>query len=310
MEMKEAKIDGVIKLYGYNKPEILKISDNDIESLIELDSLKLHETKLQLEEVSKKEVKKNASTFMHRHFKLHKVPYKRLLSNLDYILLSKIPNISLSIGLCNLTCVNIDPFLLPVTFGQINGHENMVVSNNAILHCEEFYKRAKIYYQGILLSEDVSELSESSYVHEITHTQLTKVRGINGEYYNEEVLPIFLEMVNIYESGSNYLWEAEDVIRITELLYHTSILYNYELGHIDVIPDELLNNSLYATSILKAYSLFIEYINGSPVLKKYIMQCIQNVFDGLMPLTELLNEFEIDFSTALQNKKLIKYLSR
>lgn len=308
--MAEAKIDGVIKFYGYEKPEIMQISDEQVDALVELDSLNLRETKLQLEEVSRKEVKDNTKKFMRRHFRLHKVPYKRMLTNLDLVMLRNIRNVRLSVGLCNLTCLNVDPFMLPVTFSRDENAENMLISNGAILHCDEFYKKAKIYYQGIILSGDVSELTESSYVHEITHTQLTKTRKINGEYYNEEVLPIFLEMVNIYESGSDYLWKAEDAIRVTELLYHTSVLFNYAQGNIEAIPDELLNNSLYATSIVKAYSLFIEYINGTPALKKYIMRCIQNIFDSEMPLTELLDEFEIDFDSTLRERKLMKYLTR
>lgn len=309
MQLKEVRIDGAIKMYGYTRPEVIEITPPEVDAFIELESLKLSDTKVELEVMSKKEIKRNASQFMHRHFKLHKVPYKRLLSNLDYLLLSKISNIKLSTGLCNLTCISIDPFSIPVIWSKKYG-ENMVISNGNILHCEEFYKNAKIYYQGIILGENPSELSESSYVHEITHTQLTRVKGINGEYYNEEVLPIFLEMVNIYESGSDYLCKVEDVIRITELLYHTSVIYNYKQGRVDANPDELINNSLYATSIVKAYNLFIEYFNGTPALKKYILQCVQNILDSKMPLPELLDEFEIGFESTLKDRKLMKYLTR
>lgn len=308
--MKEAKVDGVIKLHGYERPEILKLSDEQIDTLIEIDSLHLTEKRLQLEEMTKREIKHNAESFMRRHFRLHKIPYKRVLSRLDAFLLSKIEYPRVSVGLCNALCLNIDPFLLPVNFKGTGEGENLLIANGAILDCEEFYKNAKIYYQGIVLGENVNELTESSYVHEITHTQLTAVKGINGEYYNEEVLPIFLEMVNVYETGSDYLWQAEDVIRIAELLYHTSILYNSLKGNIEVKPDDLLENSLYTTSILKAYSLFIEYINGTPALKKYIFQCIQNIFDSKMPLPELLDEFEIGFESTLKDKKLMKYLTR
>ena len=117
-------------------------------------------------------------------------------------------------------------------------------------------------------------------------------------------------MVDIYEKGSDYLVRAEDIMRVTDLLYQTSILYNAQVGAIEVVPHELLENSKYANSIVLAYSLFIQYIQGTPALRKYIMQCVQNIFDGEMPLTELLDEFEINFDSSLRERRLIKYLTR
>ena len=311
MDVEARRHLGMIKLFGYMEEQLpLVITEENVDMLEELNSLGLGMEKLFLEPVTKREVKRETMKFMSRHFKLHKVPFKRALVNLDALFLNWVPSFEVGVSLCNMTCVDVEPFMIPVRYKTVEGSDNYVISNGMMAYSEEFYRKMKIYYQGIVLNHMINELTESCYVHEITHTQLTKVKGVNGTYFNEEVLPIFLEMIDIYEKGSDYLVRAEDIMRVTDLLYQTSILYNAQVGAIEVVPHELLENSKYANSIVLAYSLFIQYIQGTPALRKYIMQCVQNIFDGEMPLTELLDEFEINFDSSLRERRLIKYLTR
>ena len=297
-----------LKLYGYYEPiSPLVLNEQDLERQNDLSCLGVQNRHLLLDSISKREIIKTAKSFMYYHFKLHKVPFKRLLAPLDYVFLSRLPNVSLATHLCNGTCININPFMIPVKYRNNPGNDNILVANGAILFCEEFYQKMKIYYQSIILDKEINELSPSAYIHEITHTELTRETGINGHYFYEEVLPIFLEIVSIYETGSNYLLEAESIIRLSDLLYQLGNLEKYKNNDPSISFTFALECSKYASSIVIAYGLFIEYLNGSISLRKYIMRCIQNIFDGSMPLTELLDEFELDFHDTLNSKKLIKY---
>ena len=56
------------------------------------------------------------------------------------------------------------------------------------------------------------------------------------------------------------------------------------------IQEDLINASKYAQSIIKALGLFTEYYYGTPSLKKYILNSIQNIFNGSLQLEELLEE--------------------
>jgi hypothetical protein len=72
----------------------------------------------------------------------------------------------------------IDPFKLPVSFSSSSIVECMVVENVTFISVDEFINRMKLSYQGIILPPQISELTESSYVHELTHTQLAHQKGI------------------------------------------------------------------------------------------------------------------------------------
>ena len=144
-------------------------------------------------------------------------------------------------------------------------------------------------------------------VHEITHTQVLEHKGIIEDYFNGEVLPIFLELLKVYESGNQNLMDLYDSNRFECLVDYFNCLDDSVIFPGDYTEDTLYKCSMYAESIVKAYSLFIEYVKGSSLAKKYILNGIQDIFDGNLKLEEFLSCFGITFESCFNDQKLLKY---
>ncbi len=296
------------KVHGYELPsKILSPSKKVIDACNEISDSWTNIENPQVQLKSQKDIKVNARRFMDNKFKLHKIFYKNLLSHLDFQVLRNVGNIDTCLKINNSTGIYISPYLLPISFCAVDSTGCMVVENITYLKDDYYLENMKTSFKKIQLQQTVSEITESSYVHELTHTQLLDRKGIVREYCNSEVLSIFLELLNIFESGSKTLIKINDTIRFSELINDLNVLDFVRTGDIDLTQDEILSNATYATSIVKAYCLLIEYINGTPSLRRYILRCIQNIFDGNLQLEELLDEFEITFDSCFENQKLLKY---
>ena len=301
-----------IKIHGYDKPgDILIPSPSIIDFATFLEDLEIEKRKYYLGPSTKQEVLTNAQAFFNRHFTLHKVPYKgNIRCKIDKYILRYVPGIELALKIHNISR-HIHPFNLPVRFTSSSLVECMVVENVTYINVEEFLKKMKLSFKEIILPPTINELTESSYVHEITHTQLAHQRGIIRNYYNSEIPSIFMELLNVHESPKqDTLLPLQDAIRMTELY---DLLYRLESVHkkIQEEPyDDLIDATKYTESIIKAYGLFVEYYYGTPSLKKYILTCIQNMLDGNLELEEPLDEFEITVESSINNPKLTRYLLR
>lgn len=297
-----------IKVHGHDKlPETLIPSPKIISACNEISDSWQNIDNPQIYPVSKRETIKYAKKFMKSKFKLHKIFYKNHLNHLDYLVLNHIANIDTCLSINGVTGFYISPFLLPVSFCASDATGCMVVENVTYINDDHYLENMKVSFRGIHLQRVTSELSESSYVHELAHTQTLSIKGSIREYYNTEVISIFLEILNIYESYSADLMKINDTIRLSELFNDLNFLDYLRTDDIKATEEEILSCGKYATSIAKAYSLFIEYIKGTPALRKYILNCIQNVFDGNMQLEDILDEFEITFDSCFEDQKLLKY---
>lgn len=301
-----------IKIHGYDKPgDILIPSPSIIDFATFLEDLEIEKRKYYLGPSTKQEVLTNAQAFFNRHFTLHQVPYKgNIRCKIDKYILRYVPGIELPLKIHNISR-HIHPFNLPVRFTSSSLVECMVVENVTYINVEEFLKKMNLSFKEIILPPTINELTESSYVHEITHTQLAHQRGIIRNYYNSEIPSIFMELLNVHESPKqDTLLPLQDAIRMTELY---DLLYRLESVHKNIQEepyDDLIDATKYTESIIKAYGLFVEYYYGTPALKKYILTCIQNMLDGNLELEELLDEFEITVESSINNPKLTRYFLR
>ena len=99
-----------------------------------------------------------------------------------------------------------------------------------------------------------------------------KIKGIIKKYYNSEVLSIFLELLNVYESKKQEkLLPLQNACRLTELYQELYMLEEHSKGIKEYEHNDLIEASKYTESIFKAYGLFTEYLLGSNALKKYIL---------------------------------------
>ncbi|MDE5888698.1 MAG: hypothetical protein K2H20_01620 [Bacilli bacterium] len=297
-----------VKIHNYDcVPNILIPNPKVIQACNEISDSWQNIKNIKLYFVSKRETKANAKKFMCQKFKLHRIFYKNHLNDLDVKVLKNVNSIDACLRINSRTGLYISPFLLPVSFCAADSTGCMVVENVNYIKDDYYLENMKVSFRGIHLQQNVSEITESSYVHELAHTQTLSVKGSIREYYNSEVISIFLELLNVYEEGRPELMKINDTIRLSELFNNLNVLDFAATGDIDVENDELLSDGKYAISIPKAYCLLIEYINGTPALRRYILRSIQNIFDGNLQLEDLLDEFEINFDSCFEDQKLLKY---
>lgn len=203
---------------------------------------------------------------------------------------------------------DIHPFALPIK--QEKDTDEFYGSLNEVIFFTEPFKT--IYYKSISLSSNITELSKLAYTHEIAHSQLNHVRGLIKEYYNTEVISIFLELVHAFElSDGEYLLSAHDSIRLTELKYIIDELKKYyDRRHEPEIKKVLLEGSLYLQSTLQAYNLFIKYYNSPLTIKKEILSGIQSLFEQKHTLEELLSRFDVSFESSINKEIIHQYIRR
>ena len=137
-----------------------------------------------------------------------------------------------------------------------------------------------------------------TYIHEIAHTQLASKKGIIRDYYNMEVLSIFIELLYAFELDAN-TFQFDLVDRINQLLvsYYSMYLYENSIDDDSIDDDyddyDYCSNGQYLLSTLKAFSLFKLYLLGSNKQKNEILRYCQNVFDADQSLEELLSHKNI-----------------
>ncbi len=302
-----------IKIHGYeNSGGIITPTQDLIDFTSFITDLNIEERKFILGLSSKKEVINNTKDFFNRHFKLQKVPFKgRIRNKLDTPILKYTPGLKVPLYIHNNFMRYINPLKLPVSFSSSEITDCMLIENATFIRTEEFINNMKLSYSGIILPREITELSESSYVHEITHAEVAHLKGIIRDYHNRETLSIFMEILNIYESeNQDRLLPLQDAVRLVELKGQIKMLDEHTRQVKEYDEEDLLIGSVYTASILRAYHLFAEYYYGTPALRKYILNSIQNIFNGNLQLEELIEEFEPDINELSKNQTLKKYFSR
>lgn len=304
----------IYKLYGHEDSEeghIYFPSEKVLSELEEISDLDRWDQPpiIKLRPSKKSIIEEGAKKFYRRHLKLHSVPYKGLLRGLDLHIMCHVDNVELAAKMCNALNIYVNPFRIPVKYIGLDGFDTMTITNADFIDDPDFFNLVDISYKKIILGREVTELTESDYVHEVAHTQLTKTKGMVRQYANSEVIPIFLELVDLFESESEDLRLLGDLQRLNELISHINTLHKAAMGESDKTRDDLINSTVYAESILKAYQLLIKYINGNYVTRKYIFMYIQHVINGQRQLEEMLDKFEITTESVVEDRKLFKYFN-
>lgn len=229
--------------------------------------------------------------FIDSHFQLKDVPYYHKIS-LGPIKIEKYGTIH--------------PYGLPVI--RLKGEDSFYGCLQELL-LTKLDKTKEDYYRGIELSKKNTDLSSLSYTHELIHTQLNHVPGLVKDYSNIEILSIFLETVEAYET-SDKLLRIHDIERLDELSGIIKELQSYHSTSREDIKEILVEGSSYAESTLKAYNLFIIYYNSSLKLKKEILSNIQKILNYEISVEDFLSMYDITFESSQDVKRLTNYLKR
>ena len=291
MEKKIDKDTEILKrgLNGY--PKIINPSDELLSTLKELEQLRVAQTEYQVHQMNINDALYDAQKFLLYYYKLRKVPYLHMIKVLG-----------INIHLIR----QINPLKLPINLipaeDIFSGSVTEILTNNPKHH---------IIFREINLSKTTTEHTSASYIHEITHTQLDRLKHSIREYYNLEVLSIFNELfhASILDKDERLL-RLNDSRRIYEMSITAQELRDHYDGKSPMDKEELLECCKYLVSGLKAYSLFIKFYYGNEELQNDILDDIQAVYDGYLTVEELLLKHEITYESSQDKQKLIKYFNR
>lgn len=244
---------------------------------------------------------RDSKVFLRNKFILHKVPYAdEVMIKLKLhgrLVRSEQDLVKLYNGVGRL----IDPFELPVRFVNEPYYYGNVSLCTNISDNPEFLKHMKIFFKSIELGHKTNDMTGVCYVHEIVHTQLESIKGIVKDYYNSELLSIFMELVYAYEKGVVLLRETLKN-RINMFLTEFHSLYNF-ISSKDITEDGLWHNVIackYIVSTVKAFHLFCNYYVGDDIEKNNILWEIQSVFSGRKSLEDVLDILGITYQNSLE----------
>ncbi len=280
----ELKYRGITEL-----PAIINPSDELLKTLELYSSLPISEAEREYNRMSLKEALYDAKKFLNYYYDLRKVNYAQTI---------RIIGKDIHIGRA------VSPLKLPVRLYESGD----VFSGNIET---AIAKNGSIYFLAINLSNIVTEQTSTSYVHEVTHTQLEGRAGAINDYYNIEVLSIFNELfhASILDIDEKTL-KVNDARRIFEMAITAATLRNFADGLCELSTREQLDCCKYLVSDLKAYNLFTLFYYGNDELKNDILDGVQAVFDGYLTVEELLEKFNITFENSQNNERVLSYFKR
>ena len=186
----------------------------------------------------------------------------------------------------------ISPFKLPI-IPCGDALDSQVLENVFFVGDCELLNQLEIIFSGIILEKKTTLFTPHNYVHEIVHTQLDSGKGAVRYSYNQDVLSVFLGLVSIFDKqDTNLLQDAMQEYYRRISLYIVGLCDYLENESSVLSASDYEEYSKYIISTLKGLRMFREY-QKNPKLRKYILQCVQNVFNHRVPLEDVLNFCDI-----------------
>ena len=315
-------LDNYLLLHGHNPNiEKLKITDDLINTIGSINNLEILNTKgFAIPKISKRNMINNSKNFIQNYFKLHNVGYlptkklEKLVNNEQIVSHEEL------VDILNKSAKMINPFKLPINFVYDNIYEGTLTTQVLILiddpEFKELLKKLNVYFEDISLSKTVTEFTSVSYVHEIVHTQLESYKGIIENYYNSEVISIFLELLYSYNKDIN-LYYLNLLQRIKDLIIKFNNMYTYEVEHQQIKRKDFIYNDYnyhsdtkYLISILKSFNLLSKYFENNYPTKEYIIHQTNRVFEGHRTVEEYLNDLDVTYESSLEYNNVKKLIDK
>lgn len=188
----------------------------------------------------------------------------------------------------------ISPFDLPIKIDGTEYSYNKIIETIVNPNNSELLYDMDIIYNAIAVSK-VTTLSTYTYTREIAKTQLPKESV--EQYANQEVLPIFLELLCAYKNDPKgetlkYLLNDE-LIKLYESIYQLDNYYNNPNNYLNKY--KAVEYTKKIVSIINALNLFIYYCQTTNREKKDIISIINIIFKGKVQLEDLLSSLSINY---------------
>ena len=314
-------LDDYMLLHGHKRTGDFILNDKLINCIVDINNLDIPEiNNNKIKSLSKFLLKKHAYTFFNDYYNIHEIGYlsdnklKALLNNKEISTTSDISDIY------NKSAKMINPFKLPINYklDGINGGTlvtQSVLTEDETLH-KELLNKLNLYFTNIELPKRTTEVSTSSYIHEITHSQLESHKGIIEDFNNFEVLSIFNELLYAYNYCEPIIFKKLLTNRLNSLFLSFNSIYEYKeanfiksvIGGIEYGDFDYHTDIKYLISTLKALKLFIKCTGDDRVTKYHIINLINKVFNGDMTVEELLDKIEINQDNILESNYINKLL--
>ena len=142
-----------------------------------------------------------------------------------------------------------------------------------------------VVHRYIFINTFSNYSAKSSYLHEITHTQLVVGKNIE-EDVNEELLPMFIELIYGYINDTD------------QLLYKLKRLAIYIDGYMFTTSEDVrCDTKKYITSTLKAINLYHLCMNKLN-MDREILSDISKVFNYNTTLEKVLDKYDISLDSS------------
>ena len=299
------------QIYGYNNEDFtIPLSSKLVDVALALaktdDQLSSHLTSINPEYIIL-----TSKSFYESKFKLYDIPYASDLMIKSNLQGREVSGIAELIRLYNASGTLISPFKVPIRYvdkSYLYGTISFQIPN--ILE-DDFLKQINLFVRWIELSKQTTIFSPVSYIHEIMHLELTRIKGSITNYLHSELLSIFIELVYAYENNQDGILLRQVLInRLNYFLYEFDNLFKYYYEKEKGIDEYQASiSSKYLVSILMALNLFDLYTHSPNSIKKEIINKIQQVLDGHKKLEDILNELDISYDNSLDSNLFKKQLN-
>ena len=317
----EQRINAYMTFYGFDSFVKKQLEQKDIQTVIDIAELDMPEYAFaELPYMKKRILKKNSKAFCSSKLLFHNVGLltdQRLHRKMKR---AKVQTLDDVVRVYNDSAISVCPFKIPINYTKTNVLDGSLRAQMFMMDdyddLMEILPKLNIYFADLSLPTVTTEFSVPGYVHELVHTQLKNQRGIVDNYYDDEVLSIFMELLYAYEH--NYLYLPALMGRIRSLCNKFSNMYLYQTGDLEKLAKveqdyddvNFVSGGKYVFSVLKAFKLLDTYLNGSFNVKKEILIRIQSVFDGARKLGETLEKFDVNYESSLDSNVTKRLLSK
>ncbi len=155
--------------------------------------------------------------------------------------------------------------------------------------------KGKIGFEPILIKDHVSKLTYGCIGHEVVHTQIEQNPNLLTNYYNREVLSIFVEMIISKSIDDKTLdniirYRFENVYEcISDLSYYEDMIFT---------SDSIAKFRCYLSSSLKALHLYDKYRHSSRDKRIEILSLIEDIFCGKLTVEQFLDKMNVTYKNS------------
>ena len=163
--------------------------------------------------------------------------------------------------------------------------------------------RGRIAFEPIIIKDTITKLSYGGIGHEIVHTQIEKNPNLLTNYYNREVLSIFVEMIISNSLDDKTL---DNIMRYRfQNVYECIVDLSY-YGDVIFTSDKIFQFRCYLSSSLKALHLYDIYINSNREKRVEILSLVEDVFRDKITVEDFLYIMHVTYDNS-KDVELVKH---